>query len=102
VTGGIGSTTACWVLLVSLLCAPYAWVTDEAVLLPAVLVGVYRAIDARRSLFADCGVWSSRTDRALYRRENHVVVLHVDCTAWLAWYLYAIRKEGCAQGDSKE
>jgi hypothetical protein len=38
------------VLLVSALCTPYAWFTDEAMLLPAVLAGIYRAEASRRSL----------------------------------------------------
>lgn len=38
------------VLLVSVACAPYAWFSDEAVLLPAVLSGLYGAADSRRSL----------------------------------------------------
>ena len=37
-------------LLVSVMVAPYAWFTDEAVLLPAILFGLYRASDAGRSL----------------------------------------------------
>ncbi|MGA2727262.1 MAG: glycosyltransferase family 87 protein [Terracidiphilus sp.] len=77
------------VLLISLVCAPYAWLMDEAVLLPAVLVGLYRAIAARRSwipiavfgvvalieLFADLGITSW-----YYTWTT---------PAWLAWYLYA-------------
>lgn len=39
-------------LLDSVMCAPYAWFTDEAVMLPAVLVGVYRADESGRSLLA--------------------------------------------------
>jgi F0F1-type ATP synthase assembly protein I len=37
-------------LLVSVVCAPYSLLTDEAILLPAVLAGIYRADEAGRSI----------------------------------------------------
>jgi hypothetical protein len=36
-------------LLVSVMVAPYAWFTDEALALPAMLFGLYRVIDSNRS-----------------------------------------------------
>ncbi|MGB6974886.1 MAG: glycosyltransferase family 87 protein [Terracidiphilus sp.] len=38
------------VLLVGVVCTPYEWLTDEAVALPAVIAGMYRAESAGRSL----------------------------------------------------
>lgn len=75
-------------LFVSVACAPYAWNTDEAVLLPAILAGLYRTEDSGRSLLTFgliagtalaellCGVWITTP-------------FHVwSIPAWLVWYLY--------------
>jgi hypothetical protein len=79
------------VLLVSLLCAPYAWVTDEAVLLPAVLAGVYRAIEARRSLLP-IAIFGAAALIELYTDVRITSWYYTWTTpAWLAWYLYATR-----------
>ncbi len=67
-------------LLVSALCTPYAWFTDESVLLPAVLSGLFRAIEISplsATHYSDC--WS----RALPghdRRADHEPLLFVDYT----------------------
>jgi hypothetical protein len=76
-------------LLVSVACAPYAYFSDEAVLLPAVLAGVYRAVDSGRSLLPV----------ALFAGVALIELLEVvkmnspfyvwTAPAWLAWYLYA-------------
>jgi len=80
-----------FVLLVSVLCAPYAWVTDEAVLLPAVLFGVYRARESRRSLVPI----ALATGIGLVELFANVRITAWYYTwtapAWLAWYLYATR-----------
>lgn len=77
------------VLLVSAMCTPYAWFTDESMLLPAVLTGVYCADESRRSI-VPFGVIAGAAIVEL--------VAHVPITtwyflwttpAWLAWYLYA-------------
>jgi hypothetical protein len=79
------------VLLVSVMCAPYAWLTDEAVLLPAVLVGVYRAIDTRRSLLP-IAIFCAAALIELYADVRITSWYYTWTTpAWLAWYLYATR-----------
>ena len=87
------------VLLVSLMCAPYAWITDESVLLPAVLLGVYRALDAKRALapiILFAGV-------ALVELLSNVRITSWYYTwtspAWLVWYLYATRTAAGARRD---
>lgn len=76
-------------LLVSVLCAPYAYFTDESVLLPAVMTGVVRAMESRRSVLPI--VFLAGT--ALI--EAHAVVQIISryylwtAPAWLGWYLYA-------------
>jgi uncharacterized membrane protein YfhO len=77
------------VLLVSVMCAPYAWLTDEAVLLPAVLVGVYRAIEARRSLLP-IAIFAAAALIELYANVRITSWYYTWTTpAWLGWYLYA-------------
>ena len=77
------------VLLVSVMCAPYAWLTDETVLLPAVLVGVYRAIEARRSLLP-IAIFGAAALIELYANVRITSWYYTWTTpAWLGWYLYA-------------
>jgi hypothetical protein len=78
-------------LLVSVACAPHAWFTDEAVLLPAVLVAVYRADALDRSLLP----FGLATGAALIELLAGVQLTTPfylwTVPAWLAWYLYATR-----------
>ena len=80
------------VLLVSVACAPYAFFYDEAVLLPAFLVGIYRAVDNRRSL-VPLGLISMA---ALVETGAEVPITSPfylwTPLAWLGWYLYANRR----------
>jgi hypothetical protein len=79
------------VLLVSLLCAPYAWLTDEAVLLPAVLFGVYRAIGARRSLIV-IALFVAAALVELFADVRITAWYYTWTTpAWFGWYLCANR-----------
>ncbi len=79
------------VLLVSLVCAPYAFFFDEAVLLPAVLAGIYRAVEARRSLLP-FGLISAAALTETCAGVTLVGRFYLWTTpAWLAWYLYASR-----------
>ncbi len=89
------------VLLVSLACAPYAFFYDEAVLLPAFLVGIYRAAETRRSLLP-LGLIS-------------LIALIETCTevpltspsylwttpGWIGWYLYATRTKGAPAEEAQ-
>ena len=82
------------VLLVSAACTPYAWFSDEAVLLPAVLAGVYRALDSGRSivpigLIAGIALIEVCT---VGRMASAFYLWTVP--AWLAWYLYATWGKG--------
>lgn len=80
-------------LLVSVACAPYAWFTDESVLLPAVLAGIYRAVEMRRSLLpiALIGGVGLVEVQALESITSWYLVW--TAPAWLAWYLYATAKK---------
>lgn len=87
------------VLLVSIMVAPYAWVTDEAVLLPAILVSLYRASEARRSLipFACIAVVALIEVSAGARISSWFYIWTTP--AWLCWYLYATTKPSSARRD---
>jgi hypothetical protein len=88
------------VLLVGAICTPFGWFTDESMLLPAVLAGLYRADGARRS------IWPLAVIAGVALIE---VVALVPLTskyflwttpAWLAWYLYATGRIGGRRGSA--
>lgn len=77
------------VLLVGALCTPFGWFFDESVLLPAVLAGIYRAIEGRRPLWP---VWVICTAALLELMAGAEVISRFylwTTPAWLGWYLYA-------------
>jgi hypothetical protein len=82
------------VLLVSAICTPYAWFTDESMLLPAVLAGVYRADESKRSI-VPFGVIAAV---AIVELVAHVPITSWyflwTTPAWLAWYFYASGRIG--------
>jgi hypothetical protein len=84
------------VLLVSVACAPYAFFYDEAILLPAVLAGIYRAENSRRSLLPFCLIAVA----ALFEVLADVQIISPfylwTAPAWLAWYLYATWNKSAA------
>ncbi len=77
------------VLVASVMLAPYAWFTDEAIVLPAILASLYRASYAERSLVP----FGCIAGVALIEVFCGVVVnsgFYIwTAPAWLAWYLHA-------------
>jgi Glycosyltransferase family 87 len=88
-----------WVLLLSAVCTPYAWFTDEAILLPALLFAVYRATDAGRSLLPIAAfAFAALIEVCAF---GHIASTHYLWTvpAWVGWYLYATwRTDGTMSG----
>ena len=83
-----------WVLLVSAACTPYAWFTDEAILLPAMLFGVYRAANSQRSLIPIAVIaFAALIEVCAF---GHIASTHYLWTvpAWIGWYLYATWSAG--------
>ncbi len=81
-------------LVVSMLCAPYAWFPDEAIVLPAVLSGLYRAAESHRSLLPIGligGVALIEVAATVQITSNFFLWT---APAWFAWYLYATWKSG--------
>lgn len=86
------------VLLVPLMCRPYAWFTDEAVLLllPAELVGVYRADESGRPL-SPFGFLAATAIVELLPSVPIASPYFLWTTpAWLARYLYATGRIGAS------
>src|SRR5581483_8081229 len=80
------------VLIVSIGCAPYAWYTDESILLVPVLAGAYRAHAFGRTLLP-CALILAVADTALFKGNwiNSSYYLWT-IPAYLLWYLYATRQ----------
>lgn len=79
-------------LIVSVGCAPYSWLTDESVLFPAVVAGVWRARKAGRPLLPLALILCVslfQLTRGWYFKPSFVWTV----LAWLAWYLYATQQE---------
>ena len=79
-------------MLVSVLFAPYTWLLDQAILIPALLHAAYRT--RSRNVIAVLALASAAIDIGAL---GGVVVLHSllylwTGPAWLAWYLYATRR----------
>ena len=76
-------------LLVSVLCSPYALFTDEAMLIPAVLAGVYQAVATGRSLLP-FGLFAGAAMMEVFAETSIASPYYVwTVPAWIVWYLYA-------------
>jgi hypothetical protein len=76
-------------LLVSALCRPFGWFSDEAILLPAVLAGIYRADDSGRSLLPFGFIAGVAMIEVFVKIPMTSMFYLWTVPAWLAWYLYA-------------
>jgi len=79
------------VLAVSVMVAPYAWFTDEAIVLPAILAALYRASRAGRSLLPFGWIVGAALIEVLAGVSINSGFYIWTAPAWLAWYLYAVR-----------
>lgn len=83
-------------LVISVGCAPYAWFTDESVLVPAILAGLYLAQKTGRSLLP-FGLIACVMLAELFKGYWITTTYFLwSIPAWLAWYLYATREPACA------
>jgi Glycosyltransferase family 87 len=81
-------------LVVSVMLAPYAWFTDEVVLLPAMLVGLYRAARCGRSLLPFGVIAGVALTEVLAGASINSGLYVWTAPAWWGWYLYAARPAG--------
>jgi len=79
-------------LLVSAMCTPYCWFTDETIVLPAVVAGVYQAVGARRSLLPLGLITAIALIEVLSEVDLTSRYYLWSSPAWLGWYLYATGK----------
>ena len=81
-------------LLVSVMTSPNAWFTDEAIVLPAILYGLYQTSGAGRSLIPYCCVAGVALIE-VFATVNMNSGLYIWTTsAWLLWYLSATKLQG--------
>jgi uncharacterized protein len=78
-------------MLVSVLVAPYSWLMDQAILIPALLHAAY--LTRSRGLIATLALASAAVEVGIFRGSPllHSAFYLWTSPAWLAWYLYAIR-----------
>jgi uncharacterized membrane protein (UPF0127 family) len=76
-------------MLVSVLLAPYTWLMDQAILIPALLHAAY--LTRSRSLVAILALASAAIEVGILRGPPvmHSALYLWTAPAWLAWYLYA-------------
>lgn len=85
-----------FVLLVSVMVAPYAWFTDEAVLMPAILFALYRASNQGRSLIPYLCIAGVALLELFARAEMNSGAYIWTTAAWLLWYAYAVMRRPTA------
>ena len=78
-------------LLVSILVAPYAWFSDEVIVLPAILAGLYRSSNSGRSLIPYCCIAGIALVQVFANVGISSGFYLWTTLAWLLWYLYAIK-----------
>jgi hypothetical protein len=86
-------------MLVSVLLAPYTWLMDQAILIPALLHAVY--LTRSRSLVAILALASAAIEVGILRGPPvmYSALYLWTAPAWLAWYLYAIRGPAAEPGE---
>lgn len=86
-------------LMVAAICTPYGWFFDESILFPAVLAGLYAALERKRSVWplAVFGVASLAEILAGLKLDTPYYLWTTP--AWLGWYLYATRGRGAAEAE---
>lgn len=79
-------------LVVSDVCAPYGYFTDECILLPFVLAGLYCAVERKRS-FIPLAIIDAVALVEVYTQVNIISPWYLwTVPAWVGWYLYATRE----------
>jgi hypothetical protein len=77
------------VLLVGVMCAPYGWFTDESLVLPAVLTGLYRGLASRRPVWPIALIAGAALAELMMNMPIRTRFYLWTTPMWLCWYLYA-------------
>jgi hypothetical protein len=86
-------------LLVSIMTSPNAWFTDEAIVLPAILYGLYQTSNAGRSLIPYCCVAGVALIEVFANVDISSGLYIWTAPAWLLWYLSASRSRLTEEGE---
>ena len=78
-------------LLISVMTSPNAWFTDEAIVLPAILYGLYQTSNAGRSLIPYCCVAGVALIEVFANVDITSGLYIWTAPAWLLWYLSGSR-----------
>jgi hypothetical protein len=94
-------------LLVSALCTPYLWFSDEAILFPAVLAGIYVSERSLRSWMLLGLITAASLIGVFWTIPLPSVFYLWTVPAWFGWYIYAMRGDQSARAaicakESKE
>ena len=88
-------------LMVSALCTPYSWFSDEAMLFPAILAGIYHAEKSVRA-WVMLGAITAVSLIGVLREIPLPSPFYLwTVPAWFAWYLYAMRGDQGLFGQSR-
>ncbi|HEY4359015.1 MAG TPA: glycosyltransferase family 87 protein [Acidobacteriaceae bacterium] len=78
-------------ILVSMVVAPYTWLTDQTIALPALLYAVYRT--RSRVAIGVLALGNAAVELALFNKQSPLFsrVAGLSSLFWLAWYLVTVR-----------
>jgi hypothetical protein len=88
------------VLLISVACTPYSWYSDQAMLFPAVLVGLYAAEKSIPALAIFGAIAFAGLVGFAFQIPMTSAFYTWTAPAWLLWYLYAIRQPAAVKAAS--
>jgi Glycosyltransferase family 87 len=78
-------------MLVSILVSPYGWLTDQTLVIPGLLVGIYRATSREQlAVLAFASAAIEIAQMAMLGMHSHFYLWTTPF--WLAWYLYVSMK----------
>jgi hypothetical protein len=92
-------------MLVSILTAPYSWVYDQGLVIPALLRGAF--LTRSRNLLIALAFLSALVEITLFRSLSYPIVLYLwnywTAPAWLVWYLIVCNsdKQSLSRGQEK-
>jgi hypothetical protein len=88
-------------MLVSILAAPYSWIYDQGLVLPALLQGAFQT--RFQSFLIALAFLSALVEVALFRSITHHTAMALwtywSAPAWLAWYILADKIRGAQSGE---